>query len=64
MWNVDDEAVAEADSEVEFEFELEARPLSRLVVEFRQPLETLSTVAMLALLSSPGLSRPGLCKDK
>ncbi len=48
---------------VEFEFEFEARPESRLVVEFLQPLETDSTVAILALDSSPGLSRPGLCKN-
>lgn len=50
------------------ELELEALPLSRLVVEFRQPplldTEEDSTVPMLALLSSPGLSRPGLCKAK
>ena len=48
------------DSEVELEFEFEALPLSKLVVEFRHPLDTDSTVAMLALLSSPGLSLPGL----
>ena len=58
-WN--DESVVE----LEFEFEFDARPLSRLVVEFRQPpLEVDSTVTMLALLSSPGLSRPGLCNRK
>jgi hypothetical protein len=40
---------------------LEARPLSRLVVEFRQPpLDMDSTVWLLKLLSLPGLSRPGL----
>ena len=50
--------------ESELELEFEALPESRLVVEFRQPEETDSTVAMLALLSSPGLSRPGLCKEK
>lgn len=49
---------------VELELELEARPLSKLVVEFRHPLEMDSTVAILALDSSPGLSRPGLCKNE
>ena len=60
-----EEITAEVDwsEAVEFEFEFEARPLSKLVVEFRHPLETDSTVAMLALLSSPGLSLPGLCKN-
>ena len=61
-----DEEAAEAvvvSEAVEFEFEFEALPLSKLVVEFRHPLETDSTVAMLALLSSPGLSLPGLCKN-
>jgi len=49
------------ESEVELELEFEARPLSRLVVEFLHPPEdTDSTVAILAELSSPGLSRPGL----
>ena len=63
VWNVEETTpTAEADSEVEFELELEALPLSKLVVEFRHPLETDSTVAILALLSSPGLSLPGLCK--
>ena len=36
--------------ESELEAEFEARPESKLVVEFRQPEDTDSTVAMLALL--------------
>ncbi len=61
VWNVTEEL--EDSALVEFEFELvefDARPESKLVVLFRHPLETDSTVAMLALLSSPGLSLPGL----
>lgn len=57
VWNVE---TTGGNPESEAELELEALPLSRLVVEFLHPLETDSTVAMLALLSSPGLSRPGL----
>ena len=63
VWNVLPTEGGNPESEFEFELELEARPLSKLVVELRQPLETDSTVAMLALDSSPGLSRPGLWKQ-